>query len=84
MAIAAERSASASRQFGSLSPEASLSAMLGVQTADEETITRLTDETVALFDRALGHSRHRNSRAGCPDPRDSRAINNKVCLLARL
>ena len=42
-----------------------------------DTITRLTDETVALFDRAVGREHEALIR-------DARAINDKVRLLAKL
>ena len=50
-----------------------------------DTITRLTDDTVALFDRALGRIlRRAEIREQDVLIRDSRAINDKVRLLARL
>ena len=50
-----------------------------------DTITRLTDDTVALFDRALGRIlRRAEVREQDILIRDSRSINDKVRLLARL
>jgi len=50
-----------------------------------DTITRLTDDTVALFDRALGRIlRRAEIREQDVLIRDSRAINDKVRLLAKL
>jgi Domain of unknown function (DUF4158) len=50
-----------------------------------DTITRLTDDTVALFDRAVGRMfRRAEIRAQDALIRDARAINDKVRLLAKL
>src|SRR5208282_6899227 len=50
-----------------------------------DTITRLTDDTVALFDRAVGRMfRRAEIRAQDALIRDARAINDKVRLLSRL
>jgi TnpA family transposase len=50
-----------------------------------DTITRLTDETVALFDRAVGRMfRRAEVREQDALMRDARAINDKVRLLAKL
>ena len=50
-----------------------------------DTITRLTDDTVALFDRAVGRMfRRAETRERDALLRDTRAINDKVRLLARL
>jgi TnpA family transposase len=50
-----------------------------------DTITRLTDDTVALFDRAVGRMfRRAEVREQDAMIRDARAINDKVRLLARL
>ncbi len=50
-----------------------------------DTITRLTDDTVALFDRAVGRMfRRAEIRAQNALIRDARAINDKVRLLAKL
>jgi TnpA family transposase len=50
-----------------------------------DTITRLTDDTVALFDRAVGRMFHRAEiREQDALIRDVRAINDKVRLLAKL
>lgn len=50
-----------------------------------DTITRLTDDTVALFDRAVGRMfRRAEIREKDAFIRDARAINDKVRLLARL
>ena len=50
-----------------------------------DTITRLTDDTVALFDRAVGRMfRRAEIREQDALIRDARAINDKVRLLARL
>ena len=50
-----------------------------------DTITRLTDDTVALFDRAVGRMfRRAETRERNALLRDTRAINDKVRLLARL
>jgi hypothetical protein len=50
-----------------------------------DTITRLTDDTVALFDRAVGRMfRRAEVREQDALMRDARAINDKVRLLAKL
>jgi hypothetical protein len=50
-----------------------------------DTITRLTDDTVALFDRAVGRMfRRAEIREQDAPMRDARAINDKVRLLAKL
>ena len=50
-----------------------------------DTITRLTDDTVALFDRAVGRMfRRAETRKRDALLRDTRAINDKVRLLAKL